>query len=217
MPKGRLDLEWCRAYFSVHEEVQELRYGIRLVKNKKFTDLWAPTLEELDEWKKHLGKYTVLTDFHQKFTPVKMIGRGSFARVYLVEDNKTKEKFAVKAFCKEHLAQQKTGRVSLMNEIKILHRLRHQNVMKLEEVHESQNSVYLVQEFMEGGELFNYVSNHQTLTAQELVKILSDLLKAVDYLDKNGIMHRDLKPENIILKFRNSRPALRSFSREESA
>jgi serine/threonine protein kinase len=49
-----------------------------------------------------------------------MIGKGSFARVYLVEDKETKEKFAVKAFSKEYLISQSKGRESLINEIEIM-------------------------------------------------------------------------------------------------
>jgi len=66
-----------------------------------------------------------------------MIGKGSFARVYLVESNATKERFAVKAFSKDYLSNSKHGRESLINEIEIMRVLDHKNIMKLIEVHES--------------------------------------------------------------------------------
>ena len=87
-----------------------------------------------------------------------MIGKGSFARVYLVEDTKSGIKYAVKAFSKEYLQSQIKGKESLMNEISIMKELNHENIMKLEEIHESKNSIYLVLELLEGGELFNYIS-----------------------------------------------------------
>ncbi len=83
-----------------------------------------------------------------------MIGKGSFARVYLVEDYKTKVQFAVKAFSKEYLLNQSKGKQSLVNEILIMKNLDHKNIMRLEEIHESKNSIYLVMELLKGGELF---------------------------------------------------------------
>ena len=70
-------------------------------------------------------------------------------------NKKTQTKYAVKAFSKEYLLSQKKGKESLVNEIIVMRGLDHQNVMKLEEVHESKNSIYLVLELLEGGELYN--------------------------------------------------------------
>lgn len=92
-----------------------------------------------------------------------MIGKGSFARVYLVEDKETLQKFAVKAFSKEYLLSQAKGKESLINEIDIMKNMEHKYIMKLEELHESKNSVYLVLELLEGGELFNYISSKNNL------------------------------------------------------
>ena len=82
--------------------------------------------------------------------------------------------------------------------------LDHPYIMKLVEVHESQNSIYLVMELLEGGELFNHVSDKGTLQKKEYYKILKCLLEALAYMDSKGIMHRDLKPENMILKTKAS-------------
>lgn len=93
-----------------------------------------------------------------------MIGKGSFARVYLVEDKETKLKFAVKAFSKEYLLSQQKGKESLINEIEIMQIVKHKNIMNLEEIHESKNSIYLVLELLEGGELFNHISGKNSIT-----------------------------------------------------
>lgn len=58
-----------------------------------------------------------------------MIGKGSFARVYLVFNKETKERFAVKAFSKEYLLSQSKGKESLLNEIEIMKNIDHPNVM----------------------------------------------------------------------------------------
>jgi len=134
-----------------------------------------------------------------------------------VEDNTTKAKYAVKAFSKDYLVTQNKGKESLINEIQIMKELTHQNVMKLEEVHESQNSIYLILELLEGGELLSYITEKQTLKVPEFQKIMRNMLEALAYMDKCGIMHRDLKPENMILKFKNGRPAVTSSSRGKHA
>ena len=69
----------------------------------KYCDFIIKSKDSYQEWKKHLGKVFIQSNFHEKFTAIKMIGKGSFARVYLVEDKESKEKFAVKAFSKEYL------------------------------------------------------------------------------------------------------------------
>lgn len=79
----------------------------------------------------------------------------------------------------------------------------HEYAMCLKEVHESKNSVYLVLELLEGGELFNYVSKKGSLSISESSCIMRCLLEALAYMDSRGIMHRDLKPENMILKLKD--------------
>ena len=129
-----------------------------------------------------------------------MIGKGSFARVYLVEDKDTMVKYAVKAFSKEYLLSQTKGKESLINEIEIMQVLKNEFIMNLEELHESKNSIYLVLELLEGGELFNYISGSKTLGLKDLYRVMKCLMSSLAYLAEKGIMHRDLKPENMILK-----------------
>jgi serine/threonine protein kinase len=74
----------------------------------------------------------------------------------------------------------------------------HPNIIELVEIHESQNSLYLVMELLEGGEIFNL--NQGKLDNESTFLIFKGVLKALVALDKHGIMHRDLKPDNIILK-----------------
>lgn len=86
-----------------------------------------------------------------------------------------------------------------MNEIEIMKELHHKNIMKLEEIHESNNSIYLVMELLKGGELFEQISKKKRIEVEDVRHIMGNLLDALLYLQKKRIMHRDLKPENMIL------------------
>ena len=69
----------------------------------KYTDLLTTDENHFNIWRKFLSQVFMQCDFHTKFNTIKMIGKGSFARVYLVENKDTKDRFAVKAFSKEYL------------------------------------------------------------------------------------------------------------------
>ena len=198
--RGIMSTAWVRVEYIVEENDKDKRFCIRFIKNMKYCDFWVANEQLFKEWKKALTRVFIQSDFHVKFNAIKMIGKGSFARVYLVEDKETKAKFAVKAFSKEYLMSQSKGRESLMNEIEIMSAVKHKNIMCLEELHESKNSIYLVLELLEGGELFNYISSKNCVDINHTRTVMKQTLLACDYLQGKNIMHRDLKPENILLK-----------------
>jgi len=198
--RGVMETNWVRVEYITEESDQEKRFCFRFIKNMKYCDFWVSNEKEFRNWKIALSRVFIQSDFHLKFNAIKMIGKGSFARVYLVEDKETKMKYAVKAFSKEYLLSQSKGKESLMNEIEIMQTVKHPFIMNLQELHESKNSIYLVLELLEGGELFNYVSTKNSITVNEVARVMKCLLEALAYLSDNKIMHRDLKPENMILK-----------------
>jgi calcium-dependent protein kinase len=197
--------QWTRVDYLTDNcaENKEAHFCFRFVRNMKYTDLYTIDETYFRVWKSHLCKVFLQCDFHTKFNTIKMIGKGSFARVYLVENKETKEKFAVKAFSKEYLLSQPKGKDSLINEIEIMQKLKHPYVMSLEEIHESKNSIYLVLELLEGGELLNYISNSSGLTIRDYSRVMKCILEALAYMADKKIMHRDLKPDNMILKQKN--------------
>ena len=78
--------------------------------------------------------------------------------------------------------------------------LDHPNIIKLFEIYEDTDSIYLVQEFCAGGELFDYIWENETLTEKVAAEIFEQMTQAIVYWHKNRIVHRDLKPENFMLK-----------------
>ncbi len=87
------------------------------------------------------------------FKAKRKIGKGAFATVYLAERLRDHKMVAVKAFSKEKQFAGEKGRDSLENEIKLMRRLSHRNVMKLEGVYETDNSIYVILEHLEGAQL----------------------------------------------------------------
>ena len=75
----------------------------------------------------------------------------------------------------------------------------HKNLIKLYEVHETINSIYMVMELLQGGQLLDKMQNN--LTEDEIIYIIKGILEGISHIHEKNIMHRDLKPENIL--FRN--------------
>lgn len=101
----------------------------------------------------------------------------------------------------------------ITREIKILKKVRHPNVIQLYEVSfphphstpfkiiETDKELYMVMEYANGGELFDYIVSHQRLNEKQACKFYHELISGIEYLHKSGVCHRDLKPENLLLDF----------------
>ena len=200
-----MSTKWVRCDYQTMEGKEGVNiYQIMFIRNMRYVKLFTIDREHFFRWKEHPCKVFLQCDFHAKFHTIKMIGKGSFARVYLVQNKENQKKFAVKAFSKEYLLSQGKGKESLINEVEVMQKLKHEFVMNLQEVHESKNSIYLVLELLEGGELLNYISHQKNLTIRDCHRIMFCILSALEYMNSKKIMHRDLKPDNMILKKKSS-------------
>lgn len=84
-------------------------------------------------------------------------------------------------------------------EISILKTLHHPNITRLYEVMESSRSIYLVTEYACNGEIFDHLVSHGRMKEEEASRIFSQLVSAVDFCHRKGVVHRDLKAENVLL------------------
>lgn len=78
--------------------------------------------------------------------------------------------------------------------------LEHPNLMKLYEVYETENSIYMGLELLEGDQLFEYLRKKIVFTTKQVQDIITGLLAGLSHMHNKGIMHRDLKLENILFK-----------------
>lgn len=99
----------------------------------------------IESWSLHLSKLINQRGFHELFKPIRKLEKGNFASVYEVERVTDLRRFAVKAFSKQNTFAAKNGKESLINELAVMRVLDHQNILRLESVYESENSIYVVE------------------------------------------------------------------------
>ena len=126
------------------------------------------------------------------------IGKGGFGKVFQVCNKKTKKLYACKKVSKLNI----NNLEKLRKEIEILKKLDHPNIVKLYEVFESENSLYLIMEECFGGELFERIwkriQANDMYTEKGVCSLIRQIIGTIEYCHNNGIVHRDLKPENLL-------------------
>jgi calcium-dependent protein kinase len=131
----------------------------------------------------------------------KSLGKGTFGSVFLASNTAHKDlKMAIKTISKKKLTDEMLAKIK--DEIKIVQILDHPNIVKYLETFENDKYIYLVMEYLEGGELFDRIDNdpNKVMVESEAVKILKKIFHAVNHCHSYDIIHRDLKMENIMYK-----------------
>lgn len=138
-------------------------------------------------WKKDTENIQDIFEFMEE------LGSGAFSEVYMAKEKKTGKLFAMKCVKKKQKRD-----LNLENEIAVLRRIKHENVVGMEDFYESRTHYYLVMELVSGGELFDRILDRGVYSERDASKVIQQVLQAVEYLHENGIVHRDLKPENLL-------------------
>ncbi|KAF4359735.1 hypothetical protein F8388_008297 [Cannabis sativa] len=123
--------------------------------------------------KKMIGKYEI----------GRTIGEGTFAKVKLGVDSTTGEYVALK----------------VQREIRTMKILHHPNIVRIHEVIGTKTKIYIVMEYVPGGQLSDKMLYSKRLNESEARKLFQQLIDVVDYCHNKGVYHRDLKPENLLL------------------
>ncbi|XP_042866542.1 calcium/calmodulin-dependent protein kinase type 1 isoform X2 [Penaeus japonicus] len=151
------------------------------------------TTKKPSKKEKEEGKMPSVED---KYNLKDLLGTGAFSQVRLAEVKDDPSRMvAIKIIDKKAL---KGKEDSLENEIKVLRRLTHPNIVQLLETFEDKHKVYLVMELVTGGELFDRIVEKGSYTEKDASHLIRQVLEAVDYMHDQGVVHRDLKPENLL-------------------
>ncbi|KAL4655955.1 calcium/calmodulin-dependent protein kinase type 1 isoform X1 [Arapaima gigas] len=148
-----------------------------------------PLGENGNAWKKKTSDIKEIYDFKE------VLGTGAFSEVVLAEEKRTQKLVAIKCIPKKALEGKEN---SIENEIAVLHKIKHANIVSLEDIFESKSHLYLVMQLVSGGELFDRIVEKGFYTEKDASKLIKQILDAVKYLHDMGIVHRDLKPENLL-------------------
>ena len=127
------------------------------------------------------------------------LGSGGFAKVVQGIHIPTGEKVAVKIMDKAQIFSEPLNLNRIRREIAILKIVRHKNIIKLYELMETPHKIYLVMEYCNGGELFDYIVSKQHLTERQACRFFQEIIDSLEYLHSLNIVHRDIKPENLLL------------------
>jgi serine/threonine protein kinase len=138
-------------------------------------------------------------------TLLKCLGKGAFGEVYLTSKQGTNQKYATKKIDKRFTQNPRAKRY-LDNEISILQEIEHPNIIKLIEVHETSQYIYLVMELCNGGGLSDCLEDHMKKNkkpfSEEIVQyLMRQIVSGLNYLHKKDILHRDIKLDNILVNF----------------
>ncbi|XP_059139873.1 serine/threonine-protein kinase SIK2-like [Physella acuta] len=125
------------------------------------------------------------------------IGKGNFAVVKLAKHRITKTEVAIKIIDKTQLDEVNLKKV--YREVQIMKLISHNHIIKLYQVMETKNMLYLVSEYAPNGEIFDYIAQYGRMPEQDARKKFWQILSAVEYCHNRRIVHRDLKAENLLL------------------
>ena len=132
------------------------------------------------------------------FKTLKILGKGSYGKVYLVKNINTNKIYAMKILDKQFLLEKnqithtKTERIAL-------EKLKHPFIVKLNYAFQDFKNLYFITEFLQGGELFYHLRKKSGFKEKAVKFYMSQVLLALEFMHDNNYIYRDLKPENIMI------------------
>jgi len=160
------------------------------------------------------GKDTVSGVRHELTEPISnyyeitstTLGKGNFSEVKLGIEKATGREVAIKIVKKETASHKPE---MLKNEVDILLTLDHPHIIKLLDLFDTPDTLYLVMELVTGGELFDRIVAREQYSEQDAREVMRQVFDAIRYIHSKGIVHRDLKPENLLLESESDDTSIR--------
>ena len=176
----------------------ETYYSFSMVYPTKTRIYYCKNEKEYNEWIEKLKIATGYTNLLEIYDVKNKLGSGKFGLVKLGIHKKTGEKVAIKIMKKSTMDSSDLELVR--TEIEILKICQHPNIIRLYNVFENADYLYIIMEYCYGGDLFSYLENrHFRLSEKRASTIIHQMATAVYYMHSFGVVHRDLKPENVLM------------------
>jgi carbon catabolite-derepressing protein kinase len=134
-----------------------------------------------------------------KYELGRLLGRGTFAKVYLARPVAGGDPVAVKVIHKAEVTRTPGMAPRVLREVAAMRRLRHPNVLHLHEVLATRARVYLVMELAPGGDLLSRLAALPRLPERAVRRVFAQVVAALAYCHARGVAHRDVKPQNVLL------------------
>lgn len=140
-------------------------------------------------------------EVYERYQMLATLGKGTFAEVKKAVDVETGDMRAIKQIVKHRFQHDAKTLNLFQREINICTELTHENICRLLDWYEDPQHICLVLEYVDGGDLLDYIMNwpEPGLPEQEAADLTFQICRAMAYCHENGVTHRDLKPENILL------------------
>ncbi|KAI3653084.1 hypothetical protein MP228_002509 [Amoeboaphelidium protococcarum] len=151
---------------------------------------------QIQQLQARLSRLPSIRSVSGKYQLMDVVGTGAFSRVKVAQSAEDGQLYAIKLVSKSVL---KMPNSNLQQEIEILQRLSHPNIIRYIDQIELKDEVGLVLELCDGGELFEYIYKRNHLSESECLPMFKQIVDAVAYMHEQGYCHRDLKVENILL------------------
>ena len=208
--KDSTDAVWfCKFKLAIVSSFTEIREGNPVcgftvkLNERVYQDFYVSSEEDLENWIDILASFAALTGVEEDYVVIKDIDSGRFGSVKLCHDLKTLQQFALKQIEKSILIHPKYIN-QLFNEISLLRKLDHKNIIKLYRVYEDLENVYLILELVASGNLLQKVVNQKKFGNEDIQLFIKTLFEVLHYIHSQGIIHRDLKLENILMSSNKS-------------
>ena len=177
-------------------------YSFSIVFPSRSRNFFCLTKQTCDNFIFNLKKSFGYLNFFDYYEMLDDLGEGIFGVVKLGLYKKTKERVAIKIIKKEKAKQNDIELVR--TEIDIMKLCRHPNIVKLLDHFENAEYIFIVMEYIPGGDLGEYMKkNKYNFTEKQASVFIKQIALGLNYLHQFGIIHRDLKPENIMLTEKN--------------
>jgi protein-serine/threonine kinase len=190
--EGKLPEDFKVTFYNGGSGVSDDCYTIKIQDENKYSIM----IQEINNF--FIKPYSGLGLSPHDFTPLKILGKGSFGEVYLVKKKDSGEKYAMKILAKNKVIAEELVRYAL-TERNIMSMMNHTFIVSLWYAFQTQSKLYLILDYCPGGTLKNILIHRGPLKEPLARNYLCEIVLALEELHRNGIIYRDLKPENVAI------------------